>query len=54
MAQNLEIDRQWYHNQRRGYYHYDIPKKRICEIMDKCIVVTDRQILNIIKKGKIE
>ncbi len=43
MAHWLDIDRCWFHNN-----HYDIPKKRIDEIMAKCQIVTTRNIVEII------
>jgi len=47
MASALDIKRCWYHNE--SYAHYDIPKKRIEEIKNKCIVVSSRVILQIVK-----
>lgn len=47
MADDLDIDRSWYH--KGNHPHYDIPKKRIKEIQDKCEVVSPKQILKIIK-----
>lgn len=44
MAEYLGIKKCWFHKN-----HYDIPKKRIIEIQSKCEVVTDREILGIIK-----
>lgn len=46
MAGELEIDRCWFHKD-----HYDIPKKRIDEIMNKCKVIRSRKILEILKAG---
>lgn len=42
MANDLGIKRCWFHKD-----HYDIPKRRISEIMNKCNVVTDREISKI-------
>lgn len=44
MAEDLGIKKCWFHKN-----HYDIPKKRIAEIQSKCDVITDREILAIIK-----
>lgn len=43
MANKLNIKRCWFHKN-----HYDIPKKRINEIMNKCILVDSKEIVNII------
>lgn len=43
MAEELNIKRSWFHKS-----HYDIPKKRIEEITEKCKVITSRHILMII------
>jgi hypothetical protein len=48
MAQQLGIKRCWYHSSSK-YPHYDIPKRRISEIIARCRVVTPRQMLGIIK-----
>lgn len=50
MAEELGIGRHWYHTGK--YPHYDIPKRRIEEIMNKCKVVRPREILEIIKNGQ--
>jgi hypothetical protein len=47
MAEDLQINRCWYHGGDKP--HYDIPKRRIDEIASKCIRVSSRQILEIIK-----
>lgn len=44
MAKDLNIKRCWFH-----YDHYDIPKRRISEIMNKCKIVSSKEIVNIIK-----
>jgi Protein of unknown function (DUF4031) len=48
MAANLGIKRCWFHS--GDFAHYDVPKRRIKEIMDKCTVMKPRDILSIIKK----
>lgn len=45
MANELNISRLWFHKN-----HYDIPKKRIEEITKKCILVSSKTIVRIIKK----
>lgn len=50
MAEDLCINKAWFHKGRNGKNaHYDIPIKRKKEIMDKCQIVTNRRILEIIK-----
>lgn len=49
MAEKLGIKRCWYHGGK--YPHYDIPKRRIEEILEQVIVVEPKEILKIIKKG---
>jgi len=44
MADDLNIKRCWFHKD-----HYDIPKRRIKEITEKCEVVSSKEILKIIK-----
>jgi len=50
MAKDLNIKRCWFHKD-----HYDIPMRRIEEIMEKCEVVSSKEIVKIIndKKTKI-
>jgi len=48
MAKELGILRCWFHS-KSSYPHYDIPKRRITEIQAKCLVVTSRDILKIVK-----
>lgn len=43
MAYILNIKECWFHKN-----HYDIPKKRINEIMSKCEVISSKKILEII------
>lgn len=43
MAEELGIARCWFHGD-----HYDIPKKRINEIMSKCEVISSKDIVRII------
>ena len=42
MAKKLDIKRCWFHKN-----HYDIPKKRIVEITNKCNFVSSKEIVNI-------
>jgi len=44
MADELGIKKCWFHKN-----HYDIPKRRIDEIKNKCKEVSPREILKIIK-----
>jgi len=44
MADELGIKKCWFHKN-----HYDIPRKRIGEIKNKCIFVSSKEIVNIIK-----
>lgn len=46
MADNLDIKRCWFHSGKNP--HYDIPKKRIKEIQDKCKMVSKTEIYKII------
>ncbi len=46
MAKDLEINRCWFHNSK--YPHYDIPKRRILEIQQKCVVISSKKLLSII------
>lgn len=48
MAADLGVARSWYHSS-RDHAHYDIPKRRVGEIMGKCRVVSGREILAIIR-----
>lgn len=43
MADDLGIKKCWFHKN-----HYDIPKKRIIEIQNKCILVSSKELLKII------
>lgn len=52
MARDLDIKRCWFRRgSRMKFAHYDIPKLRYDEIAAKCNVVTNRDILNIVKYG---
>jgi len=44
MSEALSIKRCWFHGD-----HYDIPKKRIDEIAAKCVIVSSKDIVRIIK-----
>lgn len=50
MATALNINICWYHAGSKP--HYDIPKNRINEIMQKCTIVRPREILEIIKNNQ--
>ena len=52
MAKILDIDICWFHSKNikeRNRSHYDIPKKRVKEIMDQCLIVSSSDIVNICK-----
>jgi len=49
MAEILGIGRHWFH--RAKYPHYDIPKRRVREIMGRVEVVTPRELLRIVQAG---
>ena len=46
MADDLDINRCWFHKN-----HYDIPKKRIDEIKQKCTIITSKEIVTLIKNN---
>lgn len=46
MVEELNIKRCWFHKD-----HYDIPKTRIKEIENKCVIISSKQIVEIIKQG---
>jgi len=50
-AEFLEINRCWYHS--TPYPHYDIPKRRVDEILnhDNVTVVSSKELLKIIKEN---
>ena len=48
MAKELDIKKCWFH---ADPGHYDIPKRRINEIMHKCTILTTRELINIIRKS---
>ncbi len=52
MAEDLGIKKCWFHN-KKGREHYDIPKRRIKEIQEKCNIVDSMEILKIIKDGRV-
>lgn len=44
MATDLNIGRHWFHKN-----HYDIPVKRIDEIEERCVIVSSKDIVKIIR-----
>lgn len=44
MAENLQIKKCWFHKD-----HYDIPKRRIKEIQNKCILIESRALAKIVR-----
>jgi len=54
MAKDLGLNRRvWFHKSKTKLHHYDIPKRRIKEITDKCNEISTREILQIIKGDKV-
>lgn len=51
MARDLNIKRCWFHAS-ATHKHYDIPKNRIAEIINRCEIVSPKRILEIIKFGR--
>lgn len=52
MAKIFGISKHWYHAGNKFQHpHYDIPKKRVAEIMAKCTVITQRELLEKIKRA---
>lgn len=47
MAKELNVNRAWFHKAK--FPHYDMPKKRIAELSALCVVITQKEILGIIK-----
>lgn len=47
MAEELNIKKCWFHSDPD---HYDIPIRRIDEIMHKCTIVTTKELVKIIRK----
>lgn len=47
MAKELNINQCWFHKSK--YPHYDIPKRRIKEIQEKCKIISSKDILKICK-----
>jgi len=48
MAKQLNINRCWFHKD-----HYDIPKRRKDEIESKCVIVSSKEIVNIINSSGV-
>ncbi len=46
MADDLGIKRCWFHKN-----HYDIPKRRLDEIKSRCIIVSSKEIIEILRGG---
>lgn len=47
MAEDLKIHRCWFH--KSSHPHYDIPKRRIAEIQQRCRIISSRELLNLVK-----
>lgn len=52
MAYCLGIGRHWFHNQKRGFAHYDIPKNSIRTVELHCRIITTKELITIIKSSK--
>lgn len=53
MADELGIKRGWFHRSRlTGLWHYDMPKRRVKEIMARCHVVPSAMII-LIARGML-
>lgn len=50
-AFDLGIGRHWFHNNKR-FPHYDIPVNRLQLVESKCLKVTSKEIINIIKQSQ--
>jgi hypothetical protein len=48
MAEDLGVKRCWFHKG-ATYPHYDVPKRRIQEMKERCELVDGRKILAIVK-----
>lgn len=48
-AKMLDIGSHWFHKKENNRSHYDIPKNRIEEIMNQCIIVSSKDIIDICK-----
>lgn len=51
-AAQLGIKRCWFHSGK--YPHYDIPKRRISEIMGKCTVIPTKEVYRIITDDSVD
>lgn len=49
MAEGLKIDRKWFHKGIKGRSHYDIPIRRAYEIRHVCKIVSQKDIIKIIR-----
>lgn len=49
MAELLNINRCWFHSSK--YPHYDIPKRRIEDVMSRCNVISSKELLIKIKRN---
>lgn len=48
MANELGIKKCWFHKN-----HYDIPKRRIDEIMKKCTIISTKKLVDIVKNAEL-
>lgn len=52
MAAELGIHRRWFHRSKHGLHHYDIPRRRVQEIKERCTVVSSEKVVDICR-GRI-
>lgn len=50
MAEDLGIKRCWFHSGKNA--HYDIPKRRLKDISKKCLIVSSKTIIHVIRGQK--
>jgi len=49
MAEDLGLNRRWFHKGKNNNSHYDMPIKEIAVITAKCELVTSEEIVDIIR-----
>ncbi len=52
MADDLGIKRCWFHGGNKP--HYDIPKRRIKEIQEKCTVVSSKELVETLRSERLK
>lgn len=51
MAEDLGIKRCWFHGRPRSHPHYDLPKRQVERVTERCEVVSPREIVRIIRES---